>query len=43
MHITEGQSAQGLEITELQYSNGVKEWWWNIFIEQNTSFSEESN
>jgi len=25
MHITEGQSAQGLEITELQYSNGVKE------------------
>ncbi len=43
MHITEGQPAQGSEITGLQYSNGVKEWWQNIFIKQNTPFSEESN
>ncbi len=43
MHITEGQPAQGSEITELQHSNGVKEWWQNIFIEQNTPFSKESN
>ncbi len=43
MHITEGQLTQGSEITELQHSNGVKEWWQNIFIEQNTPFSEESN
>ncbi len=43
MHITEGQPAQGFKITELQHSNGVKEWWQNIFIEQNTPFSEESN
>ncbi len=33
MHITESQLAQGLKITELQHSNGVKEQWQNIFIE----------
>ncbi len=43
MHITEGQLTQGSEITGLQHSNGVKEWWQNIFIKQNTPFSEESN
>ncbi len=43
MHITEGQPAQGSEITGLQHSNGVKGWQQNIFIEQNTPFSEESN
>ncbi len=43
MHITEGQLTQGLKITELQHSNDVKEWWQNIFIKQNTLFSEESN
>ncbi len=42
MHITEGQPAQGLKITGLQHSNDVKEWWQNIFIEQNTLFSKES-
>ncbi len=43
MHITGGQPAQGPEITGLQHSNGVKGRRRNIFIEQNTPFSEESN
>ncbi len=43
IHITGGQPARGPEITGLQHSNGVKGRRRNIFIEQNTPFSEGSN
>ena len=43
MHITGGQPARGPEITGIQHCNGVKGRRRNIFIEQNTPFSEENH